>query len=216
MPLSSTRICPYFALLATAIFSPVAASLGDGLEATVEGLDPHAALSNEKTDMAPATNILACMHPDTEPGYGLPVTHRKGLAQHSVDQSPRPADIDHRRLGVEDDAHDAAVAGDPLHCGRGERHRELHLPGGRSTDAFKGLHRGRHLEFRRLTSAGNVDERIRITLVAGPVVVLSGGLGQRLERSADSRSADRIGKTAYQQASVLSRVQAQAALFRPP
>ena len=73
--MSSTRICPYFALLATAIFSPVAASLGDGLEAAVDGLDPpHAALSNEKTDRAPATKSLACMPPDTEPGYELPVT----------------------------------------------------------------------------------------------------------------------------------------------
>src|SRR5205823_13264748 len=90
MPLSSTRICPNFALLVTAIFSPVAAALADGLEAAVDGLDsPHAAPSNEITATATPNSILARMPRNTRPGYArysgvtyaavVPPSTRKGV-----------------------------------------------------------------------------------------------------------------------------------------
>src|SRR5690242_7689126 len=77
MPLSSTRICPSFGLAAIAILIPVAAALGDGLDAAVDGLEaavdglepPQATTSNDMSDSAPATTVVPRMHPDTDPGY---------------------------------------------------------------------------------------------------------------------------------------------------
>src|SRR5256885_12492179 len=73
MPFSSTRIEPNLALDATAIFSPVAAGLGDGLATEVDGLlPPHAAASRTMPAAALVTNfdcislllnLLASTHP---------------------------------------------------------------------------------------------------------------------------------------------------------
>ena len=63
MPLSSTRIGPYFGWFATAIFSPVTAGLEDGLELAVDGLDPpHPALSKDKADSAPNAMLRRALH----------------------------------------------------------------------------------------------------------------------------------------------------------
>src|SRR5882762_7411202 len=66
MPFSSTRIEPNLALVATAIFSPVAAGLGDGLAAEVDGLLPPQAAASKTEATA---NSLDFMPPDTPEGY---------------------------------------------------------------------------------------------------------------------------------------------------
>src|ERR1700704_4265631 len=66
MPFSSTRIEPSLALVATAIFSPVAAGLGDGLAAGVDGLLPPQAAASRTVARAKSFDFI---HPDTRTGY---------------------------------------------------------------------------------------------------------------------------------------------------
>jgi hypothetical protein len=65
MPFSSTRIEPNLALFATAIFSPVAAGLGDGLAVAVGVEPPQPAARSAAAAMALVTRNLDFMHPDT-------------------------------------------------------------------------------------------------------------------------------------------------------
>src|SRR5882757_4982673 len=66
MPFSSTRKEPNLALVATAIFSPVAAGLGDGLAAEVDGLLPPQAAASKTEATAKSLDF---MHTDTPEGY---------------------------------------------------------------------------------------------------------------------------------------------------
>jgi len=91
MPLSSTSIWPSVAFVATAIFSPVAAGLGDGLAAAVDGLaePPHAATS-AATAMPNATTFPR-MKTDTETGYGAAysgVTYAAVMPPSTVNVAP--------------------------------------------------------------------------------------------------------------------------------
>src|SRR5437660_943619 len=85
MPLSSTRICPYFGLFATAIFSPVDAGLDDaleaGLDAPAEGpVPPHAAAISASSEIPYATALLVSMHADTGAGYAASAVGRQAWA----------------------------------------------------------------------------------------------------------------------------------------
>ena len=72
MPLASTRICPSFALVATAIVVPDAATLGvcTGLGDAWDVVSPlPQPTANRVATIAPASRSFDCMHPDTRPGY---------------------------------------------------------------------------------------------------------------------------------------------------
>src|ERR1700686_5362657 len=123
MPLSSTSIWPSLALVATAIFSPLAAGLGDGLAPAVEEFDepPHAA-SSAAAAMPNATTFPR-MKTDTEAGYGARLlggyVRRRNAA---VDRERRAVDIARLVAGKKE-----RCIGD-LTGLREAPHRQVHAP----------------------------------------------------------------------------------------
>src|SRR6267378_7089904 len=99
MPFSSTRNEPNLALVATAIFSPVAAGLGDGLAAEVDGLLPPQAAASRTVAIAKSFDF---MHTDTPKGYErvTPASHRRRSGRRRREMSCRSRSSTRRWPGI--------------------------------------------------------------------------------------------------------------------
>src|SRR6266568_2324077 len=112
------------------------------------------------------------------------VANLESAPQRARDDSFRSAHVDNGGILVEEYARDAAVAGHSLHRGRRDWKRELHLRRGSSAHPLECLDRRGDLDLGGLAARGQVDECVGKALLARPVVVLTGRLGERLERRA--------------------------------
>jgi hypothetical protein len=94
-------------------------------------------------------------------------------------QAERPADVDHRGVGSEEDAADARITGEALHRRRGDRAGELELAPERVVQTHHRLHRGGELEMAAPPACGGDRSEIQR---------MSGDLDQRVGEAAGQRS----------------------------
>src|SRR5580704_13997863 len=74
------------------------------------------------------------------------VAHPERGTSRSRGHPERPAHVDHRGIGTEENPANARVTGEPLHRRRRDRPGELELPTGRPGEPHHGFHRGGELE----------------------------------------------------------------------
>ncbi len=133
----------------------------------------------------------------------VPVALVERLPPGPGDQPLGAADVDHQRVGVEQDPGEVAVAGEALDALGRDGQGELQVGGRRADPAEQGLEAGGDLEVGALAAsvgdhaavegvAGELDQGIRQALLAGPLVVPAGLPSQRLQRVADGGAAGRI------------------------
>ena len=109
----------------------------------------------------------------------------------------RAADIDHHRIGAQQDASDIAVASDALNRLGRYRQRKLEVRSGRTTLPKQCFERGRDLQLWPLPSRlcsrttieqvmGGFDQGVAESAIQLAAIVLAGGLRQRFEGSPES------------------------------
>ena len=78
------------------------------------------------------------------------VAHVERAPRRPAHHPPRPPDVDHRRLAIQQHARDGGVARQPLHCRPSNRRRELQLRSGSAAQPHERLQGRRHLQVRPL------------------------------------------------------------------
>ena len=133
----------------------------------------------------------------------------------ALGKAERPSDLDHRRLGAEQDAAYPGITGEPLHGGGGDGAGMLELATGSAVQTHHRLHRGGELEVGSGPAGagdcpdvegvgGDFDEGVGEATLEGAGVGRTGGPGQGEDRGLEGGRGDGIEEAAERQGAVLA------------